>query len=121
MGADPVTERLAMVLHEAIEACNPDLLVSCYSQDAEIRIIDREHPPSAPLTVRGRDAITRYYGEVCAREPTHHIDEEVVSDNHITLTEAGHRPDGSQVVSMDICELDNGKIFRQTKIEVADG
>jgi len=44
-----------------------------YADDAVIEIVDREHPPSAPLRYSGVEEIRGYVEDVAARDMTHSV------------------------------------------------
>ncbi len=106
--------RRAMDMHDI------DLLLSLYADDAEIRIIDKDHPPSAPRWMQGREAIARYYREMFARPIRHHVEEEVVGDDHLAFTEACEYPDGSRVFVSSVIELKNNLIYREVDVQAWD-
>lgn len=118
--ASPISQRIADTLQHAIEHCDVDLLLDCYTGDADVRVVDREHPPSKPLDLHGKDAIRDYYRGQCDSETRHHVDQTVVNDDHITLTESYLYPDGRRALAIEVYALDNGKVFRQTTMQTRD-
>lgn len=118
--SSPISQRVADTLEDAIEHCDLNLLLDCYTGDAEVRIIDRDHPPSAPLDLYGKDAIREHYQRECEGGQHHHVDQTVVSDEHITITESTLYPDGRRAMAIEVYALDNGKVFRQTVMQTWD-
>lgn len=104
----------------AIDQHDIDLLLSLYADDAEIRVIDKDHPPSAPNWMQGREAIARYYRDVFARPMQHHIEEEVIGDDHLAFTEACEYQDGSRVFVSTVMELKNNLIYREVDVQAWD-
>ncbi|MEW5943923.1 MAG: nuclear transport factor 2 family protein [Pseudomonadota bacterium] len=112
--------QVASTMHQALEQCDVDMLLSCYSDDAEIQIIDRNNPPSSPLMLHGKKAIADYYRDICSRGMKHVVQQEIVGDNRLGLTEACQYTDGTRVLAAEMCELRDGKIARQTNIQAWD-
>lgn len=114
------TQRVAETIHRGLEGCNVDMIVSCYTDDAELNIIDRNHPPSAPLHLRGKQEIGDYYRDICSRQMQHSVNEEIVADNRLAFMEACEYSDGTRVLAAELCELANGKIARQLTVQAWD-
>lgn len=112
--------QLAGTLHTALEQCNFDTIMKCYMDDAELRVVDRDHPPSKPLEFHGKQEIGDYFRDICNRTMTHKIEQEVVSSDQIAFTEACEYPDGKRVLATDMFELSGGKIRRQTTLQAWD-
>lgn len=115
-----MSKRIADDLRSGIEHCDVHLITSCFTEDAEMSIIDHSHPPSSPLKLRGKDAITAYYRDICSREMKHHVDREIVADSQIVVTDACTYPDGHRVFSAELFDLSDGKIFRGTTVQAWD-
>jgi hypothetical protein len=117
---NPTSTKLSETMHHGLELCNVDMILSCYADNANVRIVDSTHPPSKPMELRGKDAIAGYYRDLCSRKMTHAIEQEVVADTQFAFTEACQYPDGKRVLSAELCELSNGKIMRQTSVQAWD-
>lgn len=107
-------------LKRAIENRDGPALAAFYRDDAEIRIIDHEHPPKAPRVLAGKAAISAYYDDACGRAMTHHVDEGVSDGQHLAFTETCAYPDGTQVICAAMIELEGGRIKRQTSVQAWD-
>ncbi|WP_011581248.1 MULTISPECIES: nuclear transport factor 2 family protein [Chelativorans] len=107
-------------LKQAIENRDGRTLSSFYTDDALMRIIDRNNPPSRPLEVRGREAITDFWDDVCGRAMTHEVDTSISEGDRIAFTENCTYPDGVKVFCMATLELKDGKIARQTVVQAWD-
>ena len=107
-------------LRRAIEGRDADTLVGFYADDAEVRTINRRTPPSSPEVLRGKEEISEYLREVCSREMTHRVENEVVGENRIAFNEACEYPDGTRVLGAETLELRDGKIVRQVNVEAWD-
>src|SRR5258708_2890429 len=64
----PVT---AAAIKQAIEGRDGRMLASFYADDAVVRVVDRDNPPSKPREISGRAAIVAYWDDVCGRAMTH--------------------------------------------------
>lgn len=114
------TRRVAEIMQQGLEQCDVEAIVSCYSDNAEMSIVDRNHPPSAPLRFRGKQAITDYYRDICSRQMQHNIDQEIVADNRLAFMEACEYSDGTRVLAAELYELTDGKIARQFTVQAWD-
>lgn len=107
-------------LKRAIEGRDAKTLVGFYADDAVVRIIDRDNPPSRPLDIQGKPAIASYYDDVCGRAMTHKVEEGVADDRHLAFTQACAYDGGMKVFCSAMIELDGGKIVRQTNVQAWD-
>jgi len=104
----------------AIESRNAAELLALYADDAVMRIIDRDNPPSRPRELAGRPAIGAFYDDVCSRAMTHKVEAGVADGQRLAFTEACEYPDGKRVFCSAMIELANGKIARQTNVQAWD-
>lgn len=107
-------------LHSAIENCDVDSMLNLYADNAEMRVIDRDHPPSKPLELRGKEAISTYLRDVYGREMTHRVVNEVVGRNNLSYSEDCQYPDGTRVFGNFMVEIDGGMIVRETEVQAWD-
>ncbi|WP_028032885.1 nuclear transport factor 2 family protein [Chelativorans sp. J32] len=107
-------------LKKAIENRDGRTLSSFYADDALMRIIDRNNPPSRPREVQGREAITAFWDDICGRAMTHEVDTSISDGNLMAFTENCAYPDGTKVFCMATLELKDGKIARQTVVQAWD-
>jgi ketosteroid isomerase-like protein len=108
-------------LKRAIEARDAKALIGLYADDALLRIIDHDNPPSKPRELRGRQAIAAYYDDVCGRAMTHRIEAGVSNGQELAFTQACTYPDGAKVFCAAMLEIRDGKIVRQTAVQAWDG
>jgi ketosteroid isomerase-like protein len=113
----PVT---GAALKEAIEARDGRMLSSFYADDALVRVIDRNNPPSKPRDIRGRAAITTFWDDICSRAMTHKVELTVAEGDRLAFTQACAYPDGTRVFCMAALELRGGLIARQTVVQAWD-
>jgi SnoaL-like domain len=106
-------------LRRAREQGNADLLLSLYADDAEVRVVDRATPPGSPKVLHSEEA-AEYWRDVCAREMTHHIENEVIGAERVAFNEACEYPDGTKVLSAETLDVRDGKIVKQTVVQAWD-
>jgi ketosteroid isomerase-like protein len=107
-------------LKSAIENRNAAGLIALYADDAVMRIIDRDNPPSRPRELKGRGAIAAFYEDVCSRAMTHRVEAGVSDDRRLAFTQACAYPDGTRVFCSAMIEIEAGKIARQTNVQAWD-
>ncbi len=108
------------ILRRAIEGRDADTLVGLYAEDAEVLTINRNTTPSSPQVLRGKEQIAEYLRDVCSREMTHRVENEVLGENRIAFQEACEYPDGIRVLGAETLEVRDGKIVRQVNVEAWD-
>ena len=84
----------AAAMKQAIETRDGRALSSFYADDALLLIVDRNNPPSKPREVKGRNAITTFWDDICSRAMTHRVETSVASDDQIAFSQACAYPDG---------------------------
>jgi ketosteroid isomerase-like protein len=107
-------------IRRAIEGSDYDALVALYADDAEMRMVNKNAPPSSPMVLHGRGEISELLRDVCGRAMSHRIEDEIVGENRVAFNEACEYPDGLKVLTATTLELQDGKIVRQTNIEAWD-
>ncbi len=108
-------------LRRAIEGRDADTLVGFCADDAEVLTVNRNTTPSFPQLLRGKERISEYLRDVCARQMTHRVEGEVIGEeNRIAFREACEYPDGIRVLGAQTLELRDGKIVRQVTVEAWD-
>jgi hypothetical protein len=108
------------VLKRAIEGRDAKGLTALYADDAVVRIIDHENPPSKPRELNGKQAIAGYYDDVCGRAMSHRIASAVTDGEALSFTQICTYPDGAQVFCAAMLEISAGKITRQTSVQAWD-
>ena len=107
-------------LRRAIETRDGETLAGFYTDDAVLRIVDQENPPSKPTEISGRDAIAAYFADVCGRTMTHRVDNAVAEGDRLAFTQTCTYPDGKRAFCAATLELVGGRIARQTAIQAWD-
>jgi len=104
----------------AIEGRDGRMLASFYTDDALLRIVDRNNPPSRPREIKGKTAIGTFWDDICGRAMTHKVETSIASGDQLAFSQACAYPDGMKVLCLALCELKGGKIARQTIVQAWD-
>jgi hypothetical protein len=107
-------------LKRALEQSDADALVALYAENAEMMIVDRNRPPSAPMRLAGRNAIAAFWHDVCARDMTHRVGHEVVGRDRASFVEECGYPDGCAVMSAMTLDLQAGRIVKHLTVQAWD-
>ena len=107
-------------IKRAIEGRDGRTLASFYADDAVVRVIDRNNPPSKPREIKGRAAIDMFWDDMCSRAMTHKVETTIVDGDCLAFTQACSYPDGAQVYCLSVLELRDGLIARQTAVQAWD-
>jgi hypothetical protein len=107
-------------VRRAHEQRNADLLISLYADNALIQVIDKAHPPSSPLELRGKPAIADFLRDICSRDMTHQVVNEVVGKDRLSFDVACQYATGERVLAASMCDLHNGKIVREVTVQAWD-
>ncbi|MFB8247139.1 nuclear transport factor 2 family protein [Streptomyces sp. NPDC001046] len=107
-------------LRRGLEGDTPDILMSLYADDAELRIVDRTSQPSHPKVLHGREEIGRMLEDVYSRDMTHTLEHCVVQGDEAAYSESCQYADGVRVLSESMLSLRDGKITEQTLVQAWD-
>jgi ketosteroid isomerase-like protein len=108
------------VLRRAEEQRDLDAMLDLYADDAEVRIVDRNTPPSSPHVLRGKEEKAEYLRDVFGREMSHSIENEVVGEGRVAFNVACEYPDGTRVLAAQNLDVRDGKIVRQVDVVAWD-
>jgi hypothetical protein len=61
-------------MRRAMEESDADALIPLYADDAEVKTVNKNAPPSRPSTLRGKEEISGMLRDVCAREMSHKVE-----------------------------------------------
>jgi len=111
---DPTT------LSKAIESRDADGVLAWYADDATLTVLDKDHPPAAPLVLSGTGEIGAYYRDVCGRNIRHEVRGLLSTADGLAYTQHCRYPDGMGVVCATVATTRDGRIHRQTAIQVWD-
>ncbi len=115
-----MTSLLLAELKRAIEGRDAKALASLYADDALLRIIDRDNPPSRPRELAGKAAIASYFDDVCGQAMSHQIEAGIADGNAVAFTQACSYPNGTRVFCAAMLDIAAGKIVRQTAVQAWD-
>ena len=104
----------------AIETRDGGMLADFYADDAVLRVVDRNNPPSRPREVKGRFAIATFWDDICSRAMTHKVDTSIAEGNRLAFTQACAYPDGTRVFCSAMIALDQGRIAHQINVQAWD-
>ena len=108
-------------LRRAYEQRDVDLMLSFYADDAQLRIVNRLHPPSDPYELRGKEQIAEFQRRIFARDMKHRLEREVVGENRVAFHVACEYPSGERLLDAMVLELDEGgKIVRHLEVQAWD-
>lgn len=107
-------------IKRAIEGRDGEMLAGFYADDAVVRVIDRNNPPSRPREVRGKTAIATFWDDICGRNMSHEVAFSVAEGDQLAFSQACAYPDGAKVFCLAMVELKDGKIARQTLVQAWD-
>ena len=108
-------------LRRAYEQRDVELMLSFYADDAQLRIINRLHPPSNPYELRGKEQIAEFQKRIFARDMKHRLEREVVGENRVAFHVACEYPSGEHLLDAMMLDLDDsGKIVRHLEVQAWD-
>ena len=107
-------------LKVSLEAHDPAASAAIYAPDAVVETFNRDHGPGDPVVVRGLEALQAQAVEVASRNLTHRVDRAVAGDTSGASQVTCTYPDGLKVLCMSTFDHENGRITRETRMEVWD-
>jgi ketosteroid isomerase-like protein len=113
------TVTCAAIKH-AIERRNGGMLADFYADNAVLRVVDRNNPPSRPREVKGRSAIATFWEDICSRVMTHKVEMTIAEGDQLAFTQACTYPGGAKVFCIAALKLGRGKIIEQTLVQAWD-
>jgi hypothetical protein len=106
-------------LARALELSQADVLAELYNDQATMRIVDRERPPSKPLIISGREKIAEFWRDVCSRD-THQVTNIVAAEGAVSFVEECLYPDGCRVLSAMTLKVKNAGIEDHLTVQAWD-
>lgn len=116
----PTSAEICGMLGNSLRDRDANAMLALFSDDAELKIVDKSHPPSAPLELHGKSEIGDYFREIFGRDMTHRMSGAVVGDGHLAYTDECEYPDGKRVLANATVEINNGKIVREVEVQAWD-
>jgi hypothetical protein len=106
------------VFSQAIEQRNIDYQFSRYAADADIRIVDPDNPPTAPLILSGMSAIRNWLLIANDRDIDIHVDGLIDGGDRVAFTKSCREQDGRETLAINTAEIEDGRISTQHTIVV---
>lgn len=110
----PVT---GAAIKHAIETRDGGALADFYADDAVLRIVDRNNPPSRLCEVKRRSAISTFWDDICSRVMTQKVETTIADGDQLAFTQACTYPDGAKVFCISALKLGREKIIEQTVVQ----
>jgi len=107
-------------LRRAIESRDAAAQAAMFADDAEMVVVDKDHPPSDPQRLVGIDAIRAAIEDVCARDMTHEVTRAIATPEGAAYALQCRYPDGTRVSCAALLETRGGKIVRQEGVQAWD-
>ena len=106
-------------LKDAIESRDAEGVTAWYADNAVLTILDRDNPPAAPGTYHGcrRSAPTTATSAAAIWSTRRRL---ISTADGLGYTQRCRYPDGTRVVCVTVARLHDGKITRQTVVQVWD-
>jgi len=105
---------------EAMRRNDAAAVAAFYAPNAEIEMIDKDHPPSAPQVLRGADAIRAMYDDVCGRALRHEFDHMLSEPGVAAFSETCMYPSGERVSLAVVMDVRDGHITHQRGVQAWD-
>jgi hypothetical protein len=107
-------------LKAALETSNAASLLDDYADISTLKIVDRYGQPISPMIVNGKNNIEAFWRDVCSREMTHKVTQEVLSPERVSFIEECLYPDGCRVMSAMTLTLRGGRIVEHVTVQAWD-
>jgi hypothetical protein len=107
-------------LRQAIERCDPDLILGFYAEEANLSIVNANAQRSFPFELCGKAEIAKHLRAAFGQETSHRVEGEVVGDDRVTFREECEYLDGDRVMVETTLEVRDGKIVRQVDVVTTD-
>jgi hypothetical protein len=104
----------------AIEADDPARQAAGYAQDAVVEVQNRDHGPSDPLVLKGREAVRALLDDVASRKLEHRVLRAVADERTGALQVRCRYPEGAVVTCSTAFDIEDGQIVRETRLEIWD-
>ena len=103
------------------EEWDVESLLGFYADDVEVVQIDRDNPPSAPRSRRGKDVLKGMFEHCAGAGVAATVENRVAGDRRAAATITCHFPGGRKVLANAILELDDdGRIVRELEVVSGD-
>jgi ketosteroid isomerase-like protein len=120
MSTGTTTQFDLAALSRATESRDAEAQLALYADDAVIQIVDRDHQPSNPLVIQGREQIRAYLEDLYGREMTHRVERALLGSAGAAYILGCAYPDGTRVRCSMVLDLRDGLIVRQDGVQAWD-
>jgi ketosteroid isomerase-like protein len=107
-------------LAQALEGRDVEGQLAHYADDAELTIVDSEHPPARPIRARGRDEIRARLADIAGRDMTHRVTHAFANSEGGGYSVACRYSTGEGVACAALFELRDGKIVKLDGVQAWD-
>lgn len=107
-------------LKRAYEQWDHETLLACYADDVELIQIDRDHPPSAPRVLTGKDVLAGMFEHCASAGVKASVENTVEGEDRAAATVTCAFPGGRKVVANAIFEIADGRIVRERDVLSGD-
>ena len=97
-----------------------DALLALYADDLELVQVDRDHPPSAPRILHGKEVLRGMLEHCAAAGVKATFDNAVAGAGRAAATITCVFPGGRKVLANAIFEIDDGRIVREHDVLSGD-
>jgi ketosteroid isomerase-like protein len=107
-------------LKRGYEEWDVEALLDLYAKDVELIQIDRDHPPSAPRTRRGKDVLRGMLEHCAAAGVKATVENPVADEQRAAATITCEFPGGRKVLANAILEIADGRVVRELDVLSGD-
>ena len=97
-----------------------DALLDLYADDVELVQIDRDHPPSAPRVLHGKEVLRGMLQHCAAAGVKATVDNAVADGRRAAATVTCEFPGGRRVAANAVFEIREGRIVREHDVLAGD-
>ena len=102
------------------EEWDVETLLGLYADEVELTQIDRDNPPSAPRTRRGKEVFKGMFEHCAAAGVKATVENGVADESRAAVTVTCEFPGGRKVVANGILEIEDGRIVRELDVTSGD-
>lgn len=96
------------------------VIADLYADDAVLEIVDATTPPSQPRRLEGKAAIEGFLEEIFQRDMDHEVATAFTDGDHAAIRVACRYPNGQRVLTSETCDIEDGRIVRETLVQAWD-
>jgi ketosteroid isomerase-like protein len=120
MTVETATSFDVATLKRGYEEWDIEALLGLYDDDFELTQIDRDNPPSAPRTRRGKDMLRGMLEHCAAAGVRATVENAVAGDGRAAATITCEFPGGRKVLANAVLEVENGRVTRELDVLSGD-